>query len=172
MSATKKTNKALLAAILVPSVIAALVAGALIIVVRRRRNSREDKRWEGSRVPELETRSSLWSFVMPSKDVRPRVSRDPSTYAGDGDWNRSDAQLRGAAPMGEKDRYSVAESVAESNDHAWEASHSDPGHVSAFTRAFHSESPMHDEPALAESRRATVVDPADETLAGPVGPVA
>ncbi|KAJ7464458.1 hypothetical protein FB451DRAFT_1263562 [Mycena latifolia] len=167
---SSRTDKALLAEIIVPVIFAALVAGAFIVAVYRHRNSQDNKSWEGSRLPELETRNSLWSFVRPRnvvKDAQPRNDRDASTYLGTGDWNRSDTYLRSA--VAEKDRHSITESATEhgsSQDHAGESPHSDTGHVNDFARVFHSESPLHgqDEPALAESRPATLIAPVPVAL--------
>ncbi|KAJ6592253.1 hypothetical protein DFH09DRAFT_167457 [Mycena vulgaris] len=174
-SSTKSNKSRKLIEILVPVLLAALIAGAFIFVLYRRRRVQEKKGWEGSRLPELDT-PSQWSFGRPRDTATHSRLRDGrNTYTGAGDWNRSDAHLRVANY--EKDLPSIHESEAVtengSEDHAWEPPHSDPGHD--FTRAFHSESPLHeqDEPALAESRPATLLVPVNVPVSRevPAGPV-
>jgi len=102
------------------------------------------------------------------------VARPQDAYAGGGDWNRSDAHLRGEDDSYEKDKrsidgpsaamkngLSIPASVAqddvsepvhpeiEPGQPTWDPAHLEGGND--FVQSFHLESPTYDEPALAES---------------------
>ncbi|KAJ7031799.1 hypothetical protein C8F04DRAFT_1360387 [Mycena alexandri] len=173
--AVKPNSKSrLLAEIITPVLLAVIAAGGIVFVVCRRRykHALDIKDWEESRLPELEGTgtSRIWSFagvrgVM--KDTSPRA-RSPA-YEGGADWNRSDTHLRGE-PDWERDQQNLAiaesgpdtdihhrQSVPASTIDASERKPSDVGHD--FAQAFHSESSMHDEPALVDSRPGTLLQP-------------
>ncbi|KAJ7117440.1 hypothetical protein C8R44DRAFT_982979 [Mycena epipterygia] len=173
VSSTQSNKSRILIEIIIPVIIilVALLAGIIVFAVYRRR-VRDKKGWEGSHLPELDT-PGLWRrpFGNPrdaSKDARARGGTTSRAYLGGGDWNRSNAHLRGdAGSEHEKDAHSInngsgvgIESFSESQEYAWgEPGHSDVGHD--FMPAFYSKSPLHeqDEPALAESRPATLLAP-------------
>jgi len=141
----------MLVEIIIPVVLATLVA-VLIFAWYRRRRIREQKGWEGSRLPDLNSPTTVWPLGRSGGESN-GASRARDTYVGDGDWNRSDVHLRGE----EKETPSVngpgnfsGPQIPESDDQEWDLTPSDAGHD--FTRTFHTDSLPQDEPALAESR--------------------
>ncbi|KAJ6582079.1 hypothetical protein B0H19DRAFT_1117501 [Mycena capillaripes] len=168
-SASTKSNKTrMLVEILVPLFLAALVAAAISFAFYRRRRVQDKKEWEGSRLPELNDGTGIWAFARSGAASKSPAPRPRTTYVGggDSDWNRSDAHLRGEGAYYEhsidlsgaaiENGSSIPASEAPDVS---EAGHSEVGHD--YVRAFHSMSPMdeHDEPALAESRPGTLLEP-------------
>ncbi|KAJ6480921.1 hypothetical protein C8R45DRAFT_318126 [Mycena sanguinolenta] len=162
---------------LVPIIIAALVVCAIPIAFFRHRRSQDKKAWEGSHLPDMDVKPGIWPFrrFRTAPEKRPR-----SAYLGGGDGNRSDAYLRGEEDYHEKhgehstngtrdamESHTTPISVAQ--DHAPYAVHSEIGHEPPlesahweseqdYVQTFHSDCPMHDEPAL-PSRPGTSLDP-------------
>ncbi|KAJ7509670.1 hypothetical protein B0H11DRAFT_1960613 [Mycena galericulata] len=174
VGSTNFHKRRMLVEIIVPVVLATLVA-AVIFALYRRRRIQDQKGWEGSRLPELET-PSIWPFGR-SRGASVARSRGKDSFAETEDWNRSDAHLRGEMDVYPKNTPSVTVTaprdileteISEHQEQTWEPAHFDPGHD--FSRVFHSESPSYDEPALAESRpgsRATVAEPSALPYEGP-----
>ncbi|KAK7024901.1 hypothetical protein R3P38DRAFT_1053814 [Favolaschia claudopus] len=149
--------------ILLPAVVVALLACIIAIAVfRRRRRVRDQKDWEGSRLPEVEDRNGLWQWPFGRRtSISPKQQRSRATYVSGEDWNASDAYLRGAekrddddarSEMGLNAPPSMLDVVLS------DTGHSETGHDYHHVPGFHSESPPHDEPAL-ESRPASRLHP-------------
>ncbi|KAJ7717103.1 hypothetical protein DFH07DRAFT_861557 [Mycena maculata] len=147
---TKSSNSRLLVEIVVPVVVATLFAAAIFASYRRRR-AQDEKGWEGSRLPELDEKRGIWPFRR-ARSMSQRI-RARDTYVGGDDWNRSDAHLRGEMEADVPPSGPVGPAHPEPRHPASEHRLSDP--EPDFTRAFHSDSPSYDEPALAESRPAS-----------------
>ncbi|KAJ7066251.1 hypothetical protein C8F01DRAFT_1228354 [Mycena amicta] len=100
---SKSSNHRVVIAIVVPLLIAALLIGVILAVLRRRRAAQNQKKWEGSHLPEMKdaSRVSRISSMLPF-GMRPgtregvRSQSRNTLYSGGGnDWNRSDVHLRG-----------------------------------------------------------------------------
>ncbi|KAJ7923540.1 hypothetical protein B0H13DRAFT_2316482 [Mycena leptocephala] len=178
VASTSSNNSKMLIEILVPVILAALIAGVITLVFYRQRRVRDKKEWEGSRLPELDGTGGIWPFGRSRETLKGTRPRD--TYVGGDAWNRSDAHLRGQPDYYEKDDEqsfdgsgaamengpSIPASEAHVQEYVSELGHSEVGHsevghseVGHGYVPFHSVSPMHDEPALAESRRGTLLQP-------------